>query len=225
MCLYADVSGQQLSRTNKPVSVYIGVHTRVTPIYLEPGWEGFQIGYPDKSEQPDYHLSGPGLLISEKKELSRKLVFSLHQVIRYDFLYQRMPMDLVIPPDFNYSIKRKWIFDLAAELSHRFPRRKSVLLLSIGAGLNGINTGFRETRRFYQSPSSYTEKETRKNFLFPSLSTGFGWQKKNLIAQLKFGYCWNNPTYFASPFLYPELSVGYRLVKGKQENAYITKTR
>lgn len=215
ICLYADVSGQQRSGTNKPVSVYLGAHTRVTPIYLEPVREGFQIGYPDKSEQPDYHLSGPGLLISEKKELSRKLVFSLHQVIRYDFLYQRMPMDLVLPPDFSYSIKRKWIIDLEAELSHRFPRRKSVLLVSLGAGLNGLNTGFQETRRFYQSPTSYTEKETRKNFLFPFLSTGFGWQKKKLLAGMKLGYCWDNPTVFASPFLYPELSVGYRLFNGK----------
>ena len=165
ICLYADVSGQQLSRTNKQVSVYIGAHTRVTPIYLEPVWEGFQIGYPDKSEQPDYHLSGPGLLFCEKKILGRKLVLSLQQVIRHDFLYQRMPMDLVLPPDFSYSIKRKWIIDLAAELNLRFPRRKSVFLISLGAGLNGLNTGYRETRRYYQSPSSYTEKETQKNFL------------------------------------------------------------
>ena len=215
ICLYADVSGQQLSSTNKQVSVYIGAHTRVTPIYLEPVWEGFQIGYPDKSEQPDYHLSGPGLLFCEKKILGRKLVLSLQQVIRHDFLYQRMPMDLVLPPDFSYSIKRKWIIDLAAELNLRFPRRKSVFLISLGAGLNGLNTGYRETRRYYQSPISYTEKETQKNFLFPSLSTGIGWHKKKLLAELKFGYCWDNPTIFESPFLYPELSVGYQLFKGK----------
>ncbi|HRG24235.1 MAG TPA: hypothetical protein PLL23_07585 [Chitinophagaceae bacterium] len=213
--LFADVHGQQATAKKNPVTVYLGAKTRVTPIYLKRLHEGFEIGFPNNMEQPDYHLSGPGLLISEKKALGRKLEFSLHQVIRYDFLYQRMPMDLVLPPDFSYSIKRKWIIDLEAELSHRFPRRKSVLLVSLGAGLNGLNTGFQETRRFYQSPTSYTEKETRKNFLFPFLSTGFGWQKKKLLAGMKLGYCWDNPTVFASPFLYPELSVGYRLFNGK----------
>lgn len=213
--LFADVYGQLGSDKNDRLSVFVGAKTRITPIYLKRPHEGYEIGIPNTLEQPDYHLSGPGLLITEKKALSHKLIFSLHQVIRYDFLYQRMPMDLQLPPDFNYSIKRKWIFDLAAELSHRFPRRKSVLLLTLGAGLNGINTGFRETRRFYQSQTVYTEKETRKDFLFPSLSTGFGWQKKKFLAELKFGYCWNNPTDFASPFLYPELSVGYQLFKVK----------
>lgn len=213
--LFADVHGQQGSGKNDRLSVFVGAKTRITPIYLTHGFEGYEIGYPDILEQPDYHLSGPGLLFSERIGLNRKLGLTLHQRIRYDMLYQRASMDLAVPTDFNFSIKRKWILDLGADLNYYFHRRKSLILLSFGAGLNGVNTGYLETRRFYQSYTIYYEKQTHKDFIFPSLSTGISWQKKKILAELKFGYCWDNPTRFASPFLYPELSVGYQFIKGK----------
>lgn len=200
----------QEEKNEKTVDVLIGAKTRITPIYLKQVPDVIHLGSVDDLEQPNRHLCGPGLQISETKRAG-KFKFSLHQVIRYDYIYQKMPLESPTPNGFNYEVKRKMIFDLYGDISRMITGEKATLSFSLGAAICGLNSGYTETQRVYQTPTSYTDNKKEKNFVFPAIIAGAGWQKKKFIAELKFGYCWNDPTLYNTPFIFPELSIQYQL--------------
>lgn len=169
------------------------------------------IGSVDDLEQPDMHLSGPGLLITQKKRLNAEYGLSLHQVIRYDYLYQELPLFVSQNQDFKDVIHRKFIIDLYAGIDRYFPLRKSWFTVSFGMAYCGLNSSYVETKIIYQTSTSYKEYKIDKNFRFPAVTTGIGWQKKKFLGELKFGYCWNNPTLFDTPFIFPEINLSYQL--------------
>ena len=201
--------GQELEE--KPsVSILIGAKTRVTPIYLKRVPDAIFVGSIDILQQPDKHLSGPGIHISEKYMKGIRWSLAFHQTIRYDFIYMKMP--LAAPgPDFEYTIKRKVLFDIYIDIAKDIPANNSSFRILIGAGICGLNSGYIETRRVSQSSTNYTDYFSKRNFIFPAVTTGFGWQKNKFYTELKIGYCSENPFLFKAPFLFPEISCQYQL--------------
>jgi hypothetical protein len=210
---------QSEEKNNKGIEIFAGVKTRVTPIYIDkvPDFIRF-VGFYNVFEQPDKHLSGPGINLIEKVRINNKWIFSLNQTIRYDYIYQRMPLVNPTPDGFDYRIGKKIIIDLYADFSKRITLSKpSFFTLMAGIGICGLNSGFYQTRRLYQTQTDYVDYITKRNFIFPAVSTGLGWQKNRIYAELKIGYCWNNPTLFNTPFIFPEVSLQYKLFKLKNE--------
>lgn len=204
------VLGQNLTEEIGTVNLYVGAKTRVTPLYIKRVPDFIHIGLIDVFEQPDMHLSGPGFSITERMVLKNNWYVNLNQTIRYDYIYQRLPLVATFPTDFKYTIGKKIIIDLYADLAKRIPSRKSSFFsLLFGFGICGLNTEFNQTIRFYSTQNNYLDYTIRKNFIFPTISSGLGWQWKNLYSELKFGYCWNNPTLYDTPFIFPEVCFQY----------------
>ena len=215
--LFIESHGQQQENNKNIILIFLGAKTRITPIYLKHVPDVIHLGNINALEQPDKHLSGPGLLLSEKRRLGLKHIFSLHQVIRYDYIYQRIPLVTFPPDNFKYEIKKKIIFDISGDITRTIPLKNSFLSISVGASICGINSGYIETERVYQTQTTYTDYERKKNFIFPAITAGAGWQKSKFLAELKFGYCWNNPTLYDTPFIFPEISLQYQLFQLKKK--------
>lgn len=201
--------GQELEK--KPsVSILIGAKTRVTPIYLKRIPDAIYVGSIDILQQPDKHLSGPGIHISEKYMKGIRWSLAFHQTIRRDYIYRKMP--LAAPePGVEYNVKQKILFDIYTDVARDIPANNSSFRILIGLGICGLNSGYIETRRVSQSSTTYTDYYTKKNFIFPATTAGVGWQKNKFYAELKIGYCSDNPTLFKTPFLFPEISCQYQL--------------
>ena len=198
-------------QNKKAFSILVGVKTRITPIYLEKVPDVVSSPLTDILEQPDMHLSGPGIHLTERYETSTKWSFALHQTVRYDYIYQKLPLEYPIPPGFEATIKQKILFDLYTDVAKDIASKKSTFRIMIGFAVCGLNSGFTQTFRIYQDPNNYTDYYKEKNFIFPAATAGFGWQKNRFYGELKFGYCWDNPTLFNTPFLFPEISIQYQL--------------
>ena len=194
------------------LSILVGAKTRITPIYLKrvPDVIHF-FGLIDTQEQPDKHLSGPGIHITEKYKNTASWSFALHQTIRYDYIYQKLPLVFPIPNGFEFTIKQKILFDIYADIAKDIPAKNSSFRILIGFAICGLNSGYTETFGVYQDPNNYTDYFNKRNFIFPAATTGFGWQKNKFYTELKIGYCWDNPTLFNTPFLFPEISCQYQL--------------
>jgi hypothetical protein len=195
------------------LSILIGAKTRITPIYLGEVPDAFHGGSTDILERPDKHLSGPGIHITERYETSRTWSFALHQTVRYDYIYQKIPLVFPIPSGFEFTIKQKLLFDIYTDFAKDIPARNHSFRIFIGLAICGLNSGYTETSRVYYDPNNYTDYYTKRNFIFPAVTTGLGWQKNRLYAELKIGYCWDNPTLFDTPFLFPEISCQYQIFK------------
>ena len=181
------------------LSILAGAKTRITPIYLKKIPDVIYPGRPiGVLEQPDRHLSGPGIHITEKYRNTALWSFALHQTIRYDYIYQKLPLVLPIPNDFEFTIKQKILFDLYADIAKDISANNPSFRILIGFAICGLNSG-------------YTDYNTKRNFIFPAVTTGLGWKKNKFYTELKMGYCWNNPTLFNTPFLFPEISCQYQL--------------
>ena len=204
------VFGQEF-KDRKSLAILVGAKTRITPIYLERVPDIISSPLSDILEQPDKHLSGPGIHLTEKYGTSTMWSFALHQTIRYDYIYQKLPLEYPTPPGFEATIKQKLLFDLYADVAKDIAARNSTLRIMIGFAVCGLNSGFTQTFRVYQDPNNYTDYYMEKDFIFPAATAGFGWQKKRFYGELKFGYCWDNPTLFNTPFLFPEISFQYQL--------------
>lgn len=202
---------QKSLEKNKMISVLLGAKTRITPIYLKKIPGVIHGGNIDILQQPDKHLSGPGLHITEKYEKGATWSFALHQTIRYDYIYQKLPLVFPAPSGFEFTIKQKILFDLYADIAKNIPANNSSFRILIGLALCGLNSGYTETLRVYQDQNNYTDYYNKRNFIFPAATTGFGWQKNKFYAELKIGYCSDNPTLFKTPFLFPEISCQYQL--------------
>jgi len=200
------------------ISILAGMKTRITPIYLKHVPDVIHLGNIDILEQPGKHLAGPGLAISVRKKLGTKYSFSVQPVLRYDYIYQRLPLVFPEPASFDYKIKRKLLFDLYADVAKILPARNSSYRFSFGFALCSINSGYIETHRIYQSPANYTDFERKKNFIFPAVTVGLGWQKNKIYTELKFGYCWNDPTLYDTPFIFPEISLQYQIFSSHKKN-------
>ena len=182
------------------LSILIGAKTRITPIYLKKIPDVIYGGTTDVLQQPDKHLSGPGIHITEKYRNTALWSFALHQTIRYDYIYQKLPLVLPIPSGVEFTIKQKILFDLYADIAKDIPANNSSFRVLIGFAICGLNSG-------------YTDHNTKRNFIFPAATTGLGWKKNKFYTELKIGYCWDNPTLFNTPFLFPEISCQYQLFK------------
>ena len=186
-----------------------GLKTRVTPIYLKQIPDFVHMPLVSDLEQPDMHLSGPGLELTEKVALGTNYSLAIHQVIRYDYMYQTMSLENPPPPDFNYKKNRRVIYDFYFDIARNIAAKKSFWRFFLGAAVCGLNTKYIETIRTSITPPAY--KERKKDFIFPAATTGIGWQKRKFYTELKFGYCWNNPTFFDTPFIFPEISLQYQI--------------
>ena len=89
------------------LSILAGAKTRITPIYLKKIPDVLYSGNTHVLQQPDKHLSGPGIHITEKYKNTPSWSFALHQTIRYDYIYQKLPLVFPIPNDFEFTIKQK----------------------------------------------------------------------------------------------------------------------
>jgi hypothetical protein len=197
-----------LAQNNLKVKLYAGLNTRVTPIYLEQVPSHIFTPRVSDLEQPDKHVSGPGLKISSNFYHSLGIVISVHQVIRYDFLYQTMPLEEPTPSNFDYKIKKKFIYDSYIDIGRIFTSRTHAYIVSGGFALCGINTGYVQITAVGNNPVTYMKRN--KNFTFPALTTTLTYEKSRISAALKIGYCWNDPRLYNTPFLFPELSLQYR---------------
>ena len=195
----------------RSLSILVGAKTRVTPIYLKRVPDLIHSGNIDILEQPDKHLSGPGVHITEKYEKGTTWSFALHQTIRYDYIYKKLPLVFPTPNGFEFTIKQKILFDIYADIAKNIPANNSSFRVLIGFAICGLNSGYTETLRVHQDPNNYTDYFYKRNFIFPAATTGFGWQKNKFYTELKIGYCWDNPTLYNTPFLFPEISCQYQL--------------
>ena len=205
------LSAQEATEKKQFFDVFVGARARTT-IYPKPPPSSVLMPSLNAFEQPGMHLDGYGFRISERIKLSRGWSANLHQTIRFDYLYQRFSLERVPPPGFQYTIEKRFIYDLYADLSKELPsKHSSFFRLLVGSSISGLNTGYKLTRRFYQTPTNYTDITTQNNFIFPTITAGIGWQWKKLNTELKVGYCWNDPTFLDTPFLSPEISCQYKL--------------
>lgn len=188
---------------------YLGAKTRITPIYLKRLPDHIFTPRVSDLEQPDKHVSGPGIEIIEAYTFARNYKIAFHQVIRHDFLYQTVPVDYPPPPDFKYEIKRRVIFDFYLDAVRVFPKDNCNWSVSAGFALCGLNTNYTETVSATVNPNTYLEK--KKDFVFTALTAGVGFQKKKIFTEIKMGYCWDDPRLINTPFLFPELSIQYQL--------------
>ena len=205
-------SRDAVSQTPKKISFYAGVKLRVTPIYTGQSPENIIISVPgiiNAQQQPDLHLSGLGLHTSAVYDINKKWQIALQQTTRYDILYNEWLLERNTSS--KIRDKKRIIFDLYAVFSRKIVAKKNTFVASVGLGLCGINTGYTQIIRKYSSQTNYVDYKEKINFLFPAATAGFGWQKGKFLSQFKMGYCWNNPTWFVFPFLFPELSLQYKI--------------
>jgi hypothetical protein len=202
-------------KANGHFSFLGGLKTRVNPIYLNPIPDLVHMPLVSDLEQPDKHLSGPGLEFTERFNLRIKYSLAIHQVIRYDYMYQTMSLDDPTPPDFNYEKKRRVLYDFYFDITRNITARNSFWRIFLGAAVCGLNTKYIETIRTSITPPEY--KERKKDFIFPAATAGLGWQKRKFYTELKFGYCWNNPTFIDIPFVFPEISLQYQILQSHKK--------
>jgi hypothetical protein len=193
-----------------------GLKTRVTPIYVKHVPDFVFTPLLSDLEQPDMHLSGPGLELTERVALGTNYSLAIHQVVRYDYMYQTISLDDPPPPDFNYKKNRRVIYDFYFDIARNIAAKKSFWRFFLGAAVCGLNTKYIETIRTSITPPAY--KERKKDFIFPAATTGIEWQKRKFYTELKFGYCWNNPTFFDTPFIFPEISLQYQILRSHKKN-------
>lgn len=217
--IYTNSFGQNSSADIGTVNFLFGLKSRITPIYLERIPDFIHLPNIDVLEQPDMYLSGPGLSLTEKLNLRNNWSVNLNQTIRYDYIYQRLPLEFPTSNNFKYVIGKKIIFDFYADLEKIIPsKRKSYFSILIGGAICGLNSDFTQTLRVYTSQTTYFDFPTKKDFIFPAISSSLGWTLNDIYCELKFGYCWNNPTLYDKPFIFPEINVQYNfsnLIKRK----------
>lgn len=209
--ILCDCHSQTIEAPQPVYSVFVGFKTRVTPIYLKRVPDVIHTGNVNVLQQPDRHLSGPGFQITEKRTVGYNWEIAFGQCIRPDYVYQRIPLEANPPPGFNYFIKRKIILDLSFELNRKYRFPKYGINFFAGIGLNGINSGYYETHRIYQNSIDYMDVIRKNDFVFLAFNAGVSVEKKRLAADLRLGYCQNNPTLYATPFLFPEIGLHYKL--------------
>lgn len=211
--------GQETLGKDFTVDLLMGLKVRATTIYPNGFPDAVPLPAINAFEQPGKHLIGPGIEISEGIPLSSSLSILLNQGIRYDYIYQRFSLEQNPPPDFQYSIKRKIIYDLFFELEKELQTNHiSYFSVFLGGGVYGLNTGYYLTERFYQTPTNYTERTRKKNFIFPAVFASAGWNYKNFHSLFRLGYCWNDPTLLSSPFIFPEICFRYKFSSLLGEN-------
>lgn len=190
---------------------YLGIQTRVTPIYPK-GIPDF-ISLPDRNiiEVPDKYLSGPSILYRIERRINSSLDISFSHALRYDFLYKTFPFNSQPFIGFKQVVKRSLISDLYLDGEKKFPLNTSTFKVGIGLAILGLGSDYILTQRFtdYNNQSFYVS--SKENFIFPAVSATFGWQKNKLTASMKMGYAWYNPTWYKTPFIFPELKIQYNL--------------
>lgn len=201
---------------NERFSFLSGLKIRVTPVYLKHVPDFVHMPLVSDLEQPDKHLSGPGLELTQRLALGTNYSLAIHQIIRYDYMYQTMSLENPAPPDFNYEIKKKMLYDFYLDIARNINARSSFWRIFLGAAVCGLNSKYIETIRTSITPPAY--KERKKDFIFSAATAGVGWQKKKFYTELKFGYCWNNPTFFDTPFIFPEISLQYQIFSSHKKN-------
>lgn len=192
---------------------YAGIKLRVTPVYSPNLAENIVTsitGNINATQQPDYHLSGLGILTTQTYRINNQWLLNVQQVTRYDILYEEWPLDINVSYR-KIKDKKRLIFDLNFELARRFKSKRSEFSALLGLGISGLNTSYNQIIRQYSNATEYIDYKEKINFQFPSVSAGFGWQKGKFLTQLKMGYCWQNPTWSIYSFFFPELSLQYRI--------------
>lgn len=157
------------------------------------------------------HLSGPGLFGSFDRRLVKDIFVAFRPTVRYDMIYQTLATTLPVE-NFKSSKKRKMIYDLYLDIEKHFFRRNSSFQIAMGIGWSGINSGFSQTTRTYNSSTTFTQFELKKSFRYPLISLGGSWQKNDFTLGLRMGYCWKNPTIWQKTFILPEVSLAYKLL-------------
>lgn len=190
---------------------YLGVQTRVTPIYAKriPDF----ISVPDRNifEQPNRYLSGPSILYRIERLINSSFDISFSHALRYDFLYTTFPFNSQPFIGFKQIVKRSFISDLYIDAEKKLPLKTSTFKVGIGLAVLGLGSGYILTQRFtdYNNQSIYIS--SKEDFVFTAVTATFGWQKNRLNASLKMGYAWYDPTWYKTPFLFPELKIQYNL--------------
>lgn len=194
-----------------PFNFYIGIQTRVTPIYPK-GIPDF-IAVPDRNifEQPNKYLSGPSLLYRIEKDLNNSFDIAFSHALRYDFLYQTLPFNNQPFSGFRPVIKKSFISDLYLDVERKIALNSSTLTAGLGFAMLGFGSSYLLTQRFTDNNNQSFYITSKEDFIFPAITTTFGWQKANFNASLKIGYAWYDPTLYKTPFLFPELKVRYKL--------------
>ena len=204
------------NEANRRFSFLAGLKTRVTPIYLKQIPDFVHMPLVSDLEQPDKHLSGLGLELTERINITSNYSIAIHQVMRYDYMYQTMSLDDPTPPDFNYKIKKRMLYDFYFDIARNITARNSFWRIFLGAAVCGLNSKYIETIRTSITPPAYIER--KKDFIFSAATAGIGWQKRKFYTELKFGYCWNNPTFYDTPFIFPEISLQYQILRSHKKN-------
>lgn len=207
----APALAQEAGPESRHLRFYLGVQTRITPIYPEGVPGGVRVSDRNIWEQPDKHLSGPSVVYTFEKLLEDDWSVSFSHAIRYDFLYQTLPFNTQPLQGFRPDVKRAVMNDLYIDAYKAIALNKSALKLGAGLALCGLGSGYLLTQRFVDNSNQSIYITSKEDFIFPAITAHFGWQKNRFGTSLQAGYAWHNPTLFGIPFLFPELKVQYRL--------------
>lgn len=201
----------QDSDNEKLFNFYLGIQTRVTPIY--PKGVPNSISVPDRNifEQPNRYLSGPSILYRIERLINSGLDISFSHALRYDFMYTTLPFNNQPSIGFKEVVKRSFISDLYIDGEKKLSLNTSTFKVGIGLAILGLGSNYILTQRFADNNNQSFYVSSKEDFIFPALTATFGWQKNRLNTSLKMGYAWYDPTLFETPFLFPELKIQYNL--------------
>lgn len=210
LLFHLSIFGQD-AEAKHPFNFYIGIQTRVTPIYPK-GFPDF-VTVPDRNifEQPNKYLSGPSLLYRIEKDLNNSFDISFSHALRYDFLYQTFPFNSQPFLGFRPVVKKALISDVYLDGEKKIVLNNSTLKIGIGLAMLGFGSSYLLTQRFTDNNNQSFYITSKEDFIFPAVTTAVGWQKKDFSATLKIGFAWYDPTLLKRPFLFPELKVQYKL--------------
>ena len=205
------IFSQNSSPDNSKFNFYLGMQTRVTPIYTKHVADLIIVQDRNIMESPDRHLSGPSLAYKIERQISPSFVVSYSHAIRYDFLYQTFTFNNQPVQGFRQQTRKTIVNDLYLDAGYIIQLSTSEIKVGAGLAVCGIGTGYLLTQRFLDNNNQSFYISSKENFQFPAASFNINWKKGKLHTMLRMGYCWSNPTLFKESFLFPELGVQYQL--------------
>lgn len=205
------IFAQDFNTEDAKFNFYIGIQTRVTPIYLKHVPDFITVQDRNIWEEPDKHLSGPSLIYKIGKQISSSYNVGFSHAIRQDFLYQTFTFNNQPIQGFRQETNRAIINDFYLQVNRIISLSSSKIELGFGLAICGIGSGYILTQRFVDNNNQSLYVSSKENFQFTAATFNINWQNDKLNAGLRMGYCWRNPTLFKTPFLFPELGIQYQL--------------
>jgi hypothetical protein len=202
---------QEKNESIQKFRFFLGVQTRVTPIYPKGLSDVITVQDRNIWEQPDKHLSGPSLIWGIERSIDDSYNFSFTQAVRYDFIYQTQPYRNQPYAGFQQQSQRAIVSDIYLDVFRNFKLNNSEFQMGAGFAICGLGTGYLLTQRFLDNNNQSFFITSKEDFLFPAVTATFGWQKNKFNAALRMGYAWNNPTLFKTAFIFPEIKLHYNI--------------